>query len=154
MSTNASQTVKEEMNDSERQVDIQAALEELEASLMYSVNQLAPSLEAIGEQLERAAVDIREQGDAGILWTCLDNLQHFLKLLETITVTAGVPPEDVAAFDDALSNSLVGLEERMNEAQNGEDIAVAIEETLLPALTTWAQCEVAIRKIIEPQTAD
>ncbi|MED5465643.1 MAG: hypothetical protein VX699_13420 [Myxococcota bacterium] len=154
MSTTATQTVTEEMNDSERQVDIQAALEELEASLMYSVNQLTPSLDAIGEQLTRAAGDIRAQGDAGILWTCLDNLQHFLKLLETITVTAGVPPEDVAVFDDALSSSLVGLEERMNEAQNGEDIAVAIEETLLPALTTWAQCEVAIRKIIEPQSAD
>ena len=154
MSITASQTVKEEMMNSERQVEIQAALEELETSLMYSVNQLAPSLDAIGEQLERAARELRVEGEASVLWTCLDNLQQFLKLLEVITVTAGVPPEKVAAFDDALSKSLVGLEERMNEAQNGEDIALAIEETLLPALTTWAQCEVAIRKIVEPQSAD
>ena len=129
--------------------DIQVALEELEKSLMYSVDQLAPAIESISLQLNRAAKNIREEGDAGILWTCLDNLQHFLKLLETITVTAGIPQEDISAFDEALSDSLKELEDRMNQATCAEDIAVAIEVALLPALTTWSGCEGAVRRIIE-----
>ncbi len=129
--------------------DIQIALEELEKSLMYSVDQLAPAIESISVQLHRAAKNIREEGDAGILWACLDNLQHFLKLLETITVTAGVPQEDISVFDEALSDSLKELEDRMNEATCAEDIAVAIEVALLPALETWNGCEAAVRRIIE-----
>lgn len=131
--------------------EIQKALTELESSLMYSVAQLGPALEAIEEQLHKAAAKIREEGDAGILWNCLENLQHFLKLLETITVTAGISPTDIASFDNALSGGLEDLEKRMNEAATGEDIAVGIEATLIPALRAWPECEAALFSVVEPR---
>ena len=149
MSNSVVLTSMDENQSQAESFDIHLALVELEKSLMYSVDQLAPAIEAISAQLNRAASNIREAGDAAILWTCLDNLQHFLKLLETITVTAGIPQEDIAAFDEALSDSLTELEERMNQATCAEDIAVAIEVALLPALTTWSGCEAAVRRIIE-----
>ena len=133
--------------------DIQKALAELEASLMYSLAQLEPALVAIEEQLHKAANKIREDGDAGILWSCLENLQHFLKLLETITVTAGISPTDISPFDDALSAGLQELETRMNNAVTGEDIAAGIEATLIPALEAWPQCEAVLRDVVQPRPA-
>ena len=42
--------------------DIQVALEELEKSLMYSVDQLAPAIESISVQLNRAAQIFEKKG--------------------------------------------------------------------------------------------
>lgn len=132
-------------------VDIHKALADLEDSLMNSVSEMTPAIDSIAKELGRAAFKIRTEGDASILWSCLDSLQKFLQLLETVTVTAGISPNDIAVFDTSLSQGLQDLEFKMGKATNAEEVACAVETSLLPALDTWGECEIIVREGLKPQ---
>ena len=132
--------------------DIQAILRDLEEKLYDSLDILGPTLKSIGSNLVQAASDIREGSDATLLWTSLDNLQHFLDLLEQICSVAGATPSTLGEFDNALGDGLERLEECLNSSCEPEQIAATIEAEVLPAFDMWSKSEAAIREMVEAPT--
>ena len=142
-------------------VDIKSMLEELERRLCSSrsglthttVDELGRVLAAIGKELRPAAARLRGNQDATLLGRCFENLEQFLGLLEIIANTPGVPQVAIGSFDETLTKSLDSSAQRIQAATCMEDIAMVIEENLLPSFATWSECEHAIRNSIDPDVA-
>jgi len=131
------------------QTDIQALLEELENKLRGALDVLSPSVKAMCDNLHQAAVDIREEKDATMLWGTLNDLQVFLSLVQQICTSVGTQGPSVVEFDNALGESLGTLETVVVDSEDPEEVAVFIEESLIRAFDKWPSAEAELRKIAD-----
>jgi len=130
-------------------LDLDGTLGQLELSLSSALDNMGPSVDAIRGELLGAASEIRGDADATRLSTCLNNLQLLLDLVDVVIEVVGIDREDLGSFDDALSSGLTAFERVVEKAERAEDIAMAIETHLAPALEHWPECESAIRRVAD-----
>ncbi len=129
------------------QPDIQALLEELEDKLMGALSVLNPSVIAMCDKLRKAAVDIRTDKDATLLWGTLNDLQVFLSLVQQICASLGQQGPNVVEFDNALGEALGTLETVVVDSESPEEVAQFIEDNLIVAFDKWAAAEAELRAV-------
>ena len=131
------------------QADIQVLLEELESKLRGALDVLNPSVKAMCDNLKAAAEEIRQDRDATKLWGTLNDLQVFLSLVQQICTSVGSQGPKVVEFDNALGDSLGTLETVVVDADNPEEVASFIEQSLIRAFDKWADAEAELRSMAD-----
>ena len=131
------------------QADIQVLLEELESKLRGALDVLNPSVEAMVNNLHKAADEIRKDKDATTLWGTLNDLQVFLSLVQQICTSVGSQGPKVVEFDNALGDSLGALETVVVDAEDPEEVATFIEQSLVRSFDKWSDAEAELRKMAD-----